>query len=253
MPSKTKKSSKGARKLNQTIRIPISRSSELSKYGYKNIRKTSEKKRRESLVRFITSVGDDKEKQIKKAGKVIQKLNALAIVQKNRQPEFSRRVRRDQKYVSRLLLNLKKGEMIGKGLIRDPETGLPFDTKTGDLLDLSTGMKHNKYTGITSRKLEPQTLSAPPKYRTLEAALRDGADEGATGGPDSGVFKKEYGGDPTTFEATGTIDKKDDLVVGERIGGTTGPGLADPLPPKPSKTTGLPFRLGPKRRTRRNK
>lgn len=253
MPSKTKKSTKGTRKLNQTIRIPISRSSELSKYGYKNIRKTSEKKRREALVRFISSVGDNREEQIKKAGKVIQKLNALAIVQKNRQPEFSRRVRRDQQYVSRLLLNLKKGEMIGKGLITDPKTGLPFDPKTGDLYDLRTGTKHNKHTGITSRKLEPQTMSAPPKYRTLEAALRDGADEEATGGPDSGVFKKEYGGDPTTYESTGTIDTKDDLVVGERIGGTTGPGLADPLPSKRTKTTGPSLRLGAKRRTRRNK
>ena len=69
--------------------------------------KTKEKDRREALMRFINSVGKDQNKQILKARKIIQKLNALAIVQKNRQPEFARRVRRDQKYVSRVLDELK--------------------------------------------------------------------------------------------------------------------------------------------------
>lgn len=90
------------------IRIPISRSGELGKYGYKNILKTPEKKRREALMSFLKSVGKDTSKQIKKAGKIIQKLNALAIVQKNRQPEFARRVRRDQKFMSRVLDDLKE-------------------------------------------------------------------------------------------------------------------------------------------------
>lgn len=226
MPSKTKKSSKGARKLNQTIRIPISRSSELSKYGYKNIRKTSEKKRRESLVRFITSVGDDKEKQIKKAGKVIQKLNALAIVQKNRQPEFSRRVRRDQKYVSKLLLNLKKGEMIGKGLIPDPETGLLYDPDTDDLYDPRTGVRLNKRTGIISRILPPKSLPPPP--------------------PDSTI---DIGGHPDLYYYTGI--EGEETQAGEMAGKTTGPGLADLLPTE--ETTGPSLRFGAKRRTRRNK
>jgi len=117
MPSKTRKvsrrgngmRSKGTRKRTRSrIRIPISRSGELGKYGYKNILKTPEKKRRNALMSFLKSVGKDTSKQIKKAGKIIQKLNALAIVQKNRQPEFARRVRRDQKYMSRVLDDLKE-------------------------------------------------------------------------------------------------------------------------------------------------
>lgn len=90
------------------IRIPISRSGELGKHGYKNILKTPEKKRRQALMKFVKSVGKDTEAQIKKVRKIIQKLNALAIVQKNKQPEFARRVRRDQKYMSRVLDNLKE-------------------------------------------------------------------------------------------------------------------------------------------------
>jgi hypothetical protein len=109
MPSKTRKASR-TRKRSRTskVRIPISRSGELGKYGYKNILKTPEKKRREALMKFVKSVGKDTQAQIAKAGKIIQKLNALAIVQKNRQPEFARRVRRDQKFMSRVLDDLKK-------------------------------------------------------------------------------------------------------------------------------------------------
>lgn len=59
-------------------------------------------------MRFLRSVGKDPSKQIEKAGKIIRKLNALAIVQKNRQPEFARRVRRDQQYMSRVLDDLKE-------------------------------------------------------------------------------------------------------------------------------------------------
>lgn len=115
MPSKTRKVSrkgsrtKGTRKNTRSrIRIPISRSGELRKYGYMNILKTPEKKRREALMKFVKSVGKDIEAQIKKVRMLIQKLNALAIVQKNRQPEFARRVRRDQKYMSRVLDDLKE-------------------------------------------------------------------------------------------------------------------------------------------------
>jgi hypothetical protein len=109
MPSKTRKASR-TRKRSRTskVRIPISRSGELGKYGYKNILKTPEKKRREALMKVVKSVGKDTQAQIAKAGKIIQKLNALAIVQKNRQPEFARRVRRDQKFMSRVLDDLKK-------------------------------------------------------------------------------------------------------------------------------------------------
>lgn len=90
------------------IRIPISRSGEMGKYGYKNILKTPEKDRRAALIRFMKSKGKDVSLQIEKARKIIQKLNALAIVQKNRQPEFARRVRRDQQYMSRVLDDLKE-------------------------------------------------------------------------------------------------------------------------------------------------
>jgi hypothetical protein len=111
MPSKTRKNTKSRTKSRTLrVRIPISRSGELGKYGYKNILKTKEKDRREALMRFINSVGKDQNKQILKARKIIQKLNALAIVQKNRQPEFSRRVRRDQQYISRVLDKLKENK-----------------------------------------------------------------------------------------------------------------------------------------------
>jgi hypothetical protein len=109
MVMRTRKNMRKSRSKSQTsrIRIPISRSGELGKYGYKNILKTSEKDRRAALIRFMKSKGKDVSTQIEKARKIIQKLNALAIVQKNRQPEFARRVRRDQKYVSRVLDELK--------------------------------------------------------------------------------------------------------------------------------------------------
>lgn len=83
----------------QKVRIPISRSGILGKFGYKNIIKTPEKERRNALMRYIHS-GSNRTQRIRT---LIQKLNALAIVQKNRQPEFSRRVRRDQQFVSRIL------------------------------------------------------------------------------------------------------------------------------------------------------
>ena len=117
MPSKTRRKIRKRSRPNGTrkrirsrnrIQIPISRSGELSKYGYKNILQTSEKKRRKALTDFLKSVGKDTAMQIQKTRKIIQKLNALAIVQKNRQPEFARRVRRDQKYMSRILDDLKK-------------------------------------------------------------------------------------------------------------------------------------------------
>jgi hypothetical protein len=105
---KNKSTRKRMRSKTSKVRIPISRSGELGKYGYKNILKTPEKTRRNALMKFVKSVGKDTRAQIKKVGKIIQKLNALAIVQKNRQPEFARRVRRDQKYMSRVLDDLKE-------------------------------------------------------------------------------------------------------------------------------------------------
>lgn len=111
MAPKTRKNNstrKRMRSKTSKIRIPISRGGELGKHGYKNILKTPEKKRRQALMKFVKSVGKDTEAQIKKVRKIIQKLNALAIVQKNKQPEFARRVRRDQKYMSRILNDLKE-------------------------------------------------------------------------------------------------------------------------------------------------
>jgi hypothetical protein len=103
MPSKTRK-----QKSRSLVRIPISKDGELSKYGYKDIVHTPEKKRRESLIKFMKSVGKDKSTRMNKTRKIIRKLNALAIVQKNTNPELSRRVRRDQQFMSRQLDSMKE-------------------------------------------------------------------------------------------------------------------------------------------------
>lgn len=109
MPSQTRKTGKSYKNKTQKskVRIPISKGGELTKYGYHDITKMSEKSRRAALMRFIESVGSDIDKQIVKARMIVRKLNALSILQKNTNPELSRRVRRDQQFVSRMLSDLK--------------------------------------------------------------------------------------------------------------------------------------------------
>ena len=98
MPSKTKK----------VVRIPISRSADLSRHGYSNIMKKTVAQRHRALMRVIATAGKTTEARAAKTRKVIKKLNALAIVQKNTNPEFSERVKADQEYMSKYLDGLNE-------------------------------------------------------------------------------------------------------------------------------------------------
>jgi hypothetical protein len=100
--------SKKTRRLRSIIRIPISPSGDLGMFGYKGIMKLTEKERHTALMKAVMSKGKSIEKQAIKTRKVIQKLNALAIVQKNKNPEFSEKVRSDQEFLSKYLVSLNE-------------------------------------------------------------------------------------------------------------------------------------------------
>jgi len=98
MPSKTRK----------LVRIPISRSADLSRHGYSNIMEKTVAQRHRALMKAVGSAGKSLKARAEKTRKVIRKLNALAIVQKNTNPEFAERVRSDQQYMSKYLDGLNE-------------------------------------------------------------------------------------------------------------------------------------------------
>jgi hypothetical protein len=110
MPSKTRKINqrKGRGPKKSIVRIPISRNNDLGKYGYKNILQKTISQRHKALMRVVGSAGKKLDDRAAKTRKIIQKLNALSIVQKNTNPEFSEKVRDDQKYMSDYLEELNK-------------------------------------------------------------------------------------------------------------------------------------------------
>lgn len=83
------------------VRIPISDSDEMKKFGYTNVRKMTVKERHEALMRMIHSKGMKKETQKKKSLSVLRRLNALAILTKNTSPEFSKIVKKDSEFVGK--------------------------------------------------------------------------------------------------------------------------------------------------------
>jgi hypothetical protein len=99
-PRKTRRKSR--------VRIPISRSGFLSSHGYKNIVNSSTRKRRMALRRAIKSGKDTR----KKMRSLIGELNAKSIVTKNTNPEFSKRVKEDQVWISGLLKKENKKEIL---------------------------------------------------------------------------------------------------------------------------------------------
>lgn len=89
------------------VRIPISRSNELGRFGYKDIAHKSMTQRRKALKKYLNHCAKTKKAKRVKVRKIIQKLNALSILQKNTNPTVSKRVRSDQKFMSRVLHNLQ--------------------------------------------------------------------------------------------------------------------------------------------------
>jgi hypothetical protein len=59
-------------------------------------------------MKVVRTAGKSIKARAEKTRKVIKKLNALAIVQKNTNPEFSEKVRSDQVYMSEYLEELNK-------------------------------------------------------------------------------------------------------------------------------------------------
>lgn len=84
--------------------IPISSSGEMGAYGYCNLKELSIKERHSALEKMIEK--ESIKLQISREEKIrsiIARLNALAIVTKNRNPKLSSIFRKDQQWLSRKL------------------------------------------------------------------------------------------------------------------------------------------------------
>jgi hypothetical protein len=99
---------KNQKKRNQTkkrkVIIPISSSGEMAEYGYYNVKSLTVKERHDAIERMIEK--ESKRLQISQEEKIrsiILRLNALAIVTKNRNPKVSKIFREDQQWLSRKL------------------------------------------------------------------------------------------------------------------------------------------------------
>jgi hypothetical protein len=84
MPSRSRSRSR--------VRIPIHFSGVLSKFGYSDIKHMSTQGRHLALAKAVKSLG---------SMDVIRRLNAIATLQKNTHPSLSRKMRADQRWVSK--------------------------------------------------------------------------------------------------------------------------------------------------------
>ena len=109
MTSPTKKrnpSSKRTTLKKKRVIIPLSRSNFLSSHGYKNIVNTPAKTRRNMLKKAIRSGMRHGATKRQKVRSLIGELNARATLTKRTNPEFSKRVKSDQKWLSKILKTL---------------------------------------------------------------------------------------------------------------------------------------------------
>ena len=90
MPSRRKSRSRRSR---SKVRIPISQPGALTKFGYYDVKHMSVDARHRALRKAMKSKG---------AKEVSHRLSTLATFQKNANPTLSRKIRADQRYVSRL-------------------------------------------------------------------------------------------------------------------------------------------------------
>lgn len=86
MPSRSRSRSRSK------VRIPIHFSGVLGKYGYSDIKHKSTRARHSALAKAVKSLGPTD---------VIRRLNAIATLQKNTQPSLSRKMRSDQRWISK--------------------------------------------------------------------------------------------------------------------------------------------------------